>query len=70
MSGAIAERAKFEAYIFYSFFMAAWVYPVIVHASWSTSSYIGAFRCASILVMLSDMAVTVARIVDAARLNF
>ncbi len=28
MSGAIAERAKFEAYICYSFFMAAWVYPV------------------------------------------
>jgi Amt family ammonium transporter len=44
VSGAIAERAKFESYIFYSFFMAAWVYPVIVHASWSTSSYIGAFR--------------------------
>lgn len=28
VSGAIAERAKFEAYICYSFFMAAWVYPV------------------------------------------
>ncbi len=28
VSGAIAERAKFEAYICYSFFMASWVYPV------------------------------------------
>lgn len=28
VSGAIAERAKFEAYMCYSFFMAAWVYPV------------------------------------------
>ena len=27
VSGAIAERAKFEAYILYSFFMAAWVIP-------------------------------------------
>lgn len=25
VSGALAERAKFEAYIMYSFFMAAWV---------------------------------------------
>lgn len=25
VSGALAERAKFEAYILYSFFMAAWV---------------------------------------------
>ena len=25
VSGAIAERAKFETYILYSFFMAAWV---------------------------------------------
>lgn len=44
VSGALAERAKFEAYILYSFFMAAWVYPVVVHASWSTSSYLGMFR--------------------------
>lgn len=44
VSGALAERAKFEAYVLYSFFMAAWVYPVIVHASWSSSSYLGAFR--------------------------
>jgi Amt family ammonium transporter len=44
VSGAIAERAKFESYILYSFFMAAWVYPVVVHSMWSSSSYIGAFR--------------------------
>jgi ammonium transporter, Amt family len=44
VSGAIAERAKFESYILYSFFMAAWTYPVVVHSMWSSSSYIGAFR--------------------------
>jgi len=44
VSGALAERARFEAYILYSFFMAAWVYPVVVHASWSGSSYLGMFR--------------------------
>ena len=32
VSGAIAERARFEAYILYSFFMAAWVYPILTHS--------------------------------------
>lgn len=44
VSGAIAERAKFEAYILYSFFMAAWVYPVLTHSIWSTSGWAGMFR--------------------------
>ena len=39
VSGAIAERTRFEAYFFYSFFMAAWVYPIIVHSVWSTSGW-------------------------------
>ena len=32
VSGAIAERARFESYILYSFFMAAWVYPILTHS--------------------------------------
>ena len=44
VSGAIAERARFESYILYTSFMAAWVYPIVTHASWSPSSYIGMFR--------------------------
>ena len=32
VSGAIAERARFEAYILYSLFMAAWVYPILTHS--------------------------------------
>ncbi|KAK9862456.1 hypothetical protein WJX84_008932 [Apatococcus fuscideae] len=44
VSGAIAERTKFEAYIMYSFFMAAWVYPIVVHACWSSSGWESHFR--------------------------
>ena len=39
VSGAIAERTRFEAYFLYSFFMAAWVYPVIVHSIWSPAGW-------------------------------
>ena len=39
VSGAIAERTRFEAYFFYSFFMAAWVYPIIVHSVWSVNGW-------------------------------
>ena len=46
VSGAIAERARFESYLLYSGFMAAWVYPIIAHASWSPSGWVGMFRCA------------------------
>ena len=31
VSGAIAERTRFRAYLIYSFFISAWVYPIIVH---------------------------------------
>lgn len=44
VSGAIAERTKFETYILYSFFMAAWVYPVLTHSIWSTAGWAGMFR--------------------------
>jgi Amt family ammonium transporter len=44
VSGAIAERARVEAYIIYSFFMASWVYPVIIHSIWSSAGWASMFR--------------------------
>lgn len=44
VSGAIAERTRFEAYILYSLFMSSWVYPVLVHSIWSSSGWASAFR--------------------------
>lgn len=50
VSGAIAERARFESYILYSGFMAAWVYPIVAHANWSTSGWASMFRCAATVI--------------------
>ncbi|CAL5222199.1 g4529 [Coccomyxa viridis] len=44
VSGAIAERARVEAYALYSFFMAAWVYPVVVHSIWSGAGWASMFK--------------------------
>ena len=48
MSGAIAERARLEAYILYSFFMASWVYPILTHSIWSQSGWASMLRCACV----------------------
>lgn len=33
VSGAVAERCKFEGYIAYAIFLTSWVYPVVVHCT-------------------------------------
>ena len=44
VSGAIAERTRFEAYAIYSFFMSAWVYPIITHSAWSFQGWASMFK--------------------------
>lgn len=40
VSGAVAERTKFEAYLIYALFLTAWVYPTIVHWVWSEEGWL------------------------------
>jgi len=44
VAGTVAERCKMAAYVCYSFFLTAFVYPVIVHAAWSGNGWIGGYR--------------------------
>merc|ERR1719181_1762071 len=44
VSGAVAERCQMTAYACYSFFLCAWVYPVVVHAIWSGNGFISGWR--------------------------
>eukprot|EP00892_Ulva_mutabilis_P012539 jgi/Ulvmu1/9658/UM054_0090.1 len=44
VSGAVAERCKFEGYLAYAVLLTSWVYPVVVHWVWSTTGWISAFR--------------------------
>lgn len=37
LSGAVAERIKFKAYVEYTIIMCALTYPIIVHCVWSTN---------------------------------
>lgn len=43
MSGAVAERCTFIAYLSYSIYMASFVYPVVVHAVWDVHGWLSAF---------------------------
>jgi Amt family ammonium transporter len=47
VSGSVAERTKFEAYLGYSFFLCAFVYPVVVHWGWSGEGWLGPWRSAT-----------------------
>jgi len=40
VAGTVAERCKMQAYFFYSVFLTAFVYPVIVHAIWNSNGWL------------------------------
>jgi len=42
-AGAVAERTKMSAYLFFSFFLVGFVYPVCAHTYWSTNGFLSAF---------------------------
>jgi Amt family ammonium transporter len=44
VSGALAERTKFSAYLIYSVVVSALIYPVVVHWAWSGDGWLTAFR--------------------------
>ena len=42
VAGTVAERCKMSAYLCYSLFLAAFVYPVIVHSIWNGNGFLTA----------------------------
>jgi Amt family ammonium transporter len=43
VAGTVAERCKMSAYLCYSVFLTAFVYPVVVHAVWDDNGFLSAF---------------------------
>jgi len=43
VAGTVAERCKMAAYLCYSFFLTAFVYPVVVHSIWASDGFLNAF---------------------------
>ena len=44
VAGTVAERCKMGAYLCYSLFLTAFVYPVVVHAIWNSVGFLSAFN--------------------------
>mmetsp|Transcript_22024 Transcript_22024/g.32785 ORF Transcript_22024/g.32785 Transcript_22024/m.32785 type:complete len:524 (-) Transcript_22024:212-1783(-) len=43
VAGTVAERCKMAAYLCYSVFLTAFVYPVVVHSIWASDGFLSAF---------------------------
>lgn len=44
VAGTVAERCKMAAYLCYSLFLTAFVYPIVVHAIWNGDGFLSAFH--------------------------
>lgn len=43
VAGTVAERCKMSAYLCYSIFLSAFVYPVVAHSIWDDNGFMSAF---------------------------
>eukprot|EP00899_Mesostigma_viride_P007403 jgi/Mesvir1/16664/Mv12274-RA.1 len=55
VSGSIIERTQIKAYIVYSSFLTAFLYPVVAHWVWSGSGWLSAFKTTGPLLIDSGM---------------